>query len=244
VFEPYGASHWAAIALLAVGAALLTIWGRRHRDTKTAVVVSRAFALAIVVVVVLSQIQLVLYRQWDLQSSVPLHLCDLAGAAAAYALWSHRRWAFALTYYWGLTLTSQAFLTPTLDSADFPHLEFLMFWYLHLLVVWAAIYLTWGLGMRPNWRSYAIAVTVTVVWGLAMLAFNHLAGTNYGFVSAKPAGPTILDLLGDWPWYLFSELALGAAVWALITWPWVARQRPSGVPPDLHRVGQRAHPSA
>jgi uncharacterized membrane protein YwaF len=34
----------------------------------------------------------------------------------------------------------------------------------------------------------------------------------------------MLDLLGPWPWYLLSELVLGAAAWALITWPWV-RQR-------------------
>ena len=164
MFLAYGASHWAAIAVLAVGAAILVAWGRRHRDTATATRVSRILALAIVVVVVPFQIYVLLPGQWNPRTSLPLQLCDLAWMTAVYALWSRRRWAFALTYYWGLTLTSQAFLTPTLDGRDFPHLDYVMFWGLHLLVVWAAIYLTWGLGLRPDWRGYAIAVAATVGW--------------------------------------------------------------------------------
>jgi hypothetical integral membrane protein (TIGR02206 family) len=241
VFLAYGASHWAAIAVLAVGAAVLVAWGRRHRDTATATRVSRVLALAIVVVVVPFQIYVLLPGQWNPRTSLPLQLCDLAWMAAAYALWSRRRWAFALTYYWGLTLTSQAFLTPTLDGRDFPHLDYVMFWGLHLLVVWAAIYLTWGLGLRPDWRGYAIAVAATVGWGLAMLVFNDLAGTNYGFVTAKPPGGSLLDVLGDWPWYLLSELALGSAVWALLTWPWVLRnRRPEKGSPDGATSGAAA----
>jgi uncharacterized membrane protein YwaF len=43
----------------------------------------------------------------------------------------------------GLTLTSQAIVTPDLAS-DFPDPIFLLFWAMHLLVVWAAVYLVWG----------------------------------------------------------------------------------------------------
>lgn len=224
-FVVFGPSHWAVIAVLAVGAAGVVWWGRRHRDTPIATRVRRAMALAILAVLVPFQIYVLLPAQWNPRTSLPLQLCDLAWMAAAYALWSQRPWALALTYYWGLTLTAQAFLTPTLEGRDFPHLDYIMFWSLHLLVVWAAIYLTWGLGLRPNWRSYATAVGATVGYGLAMLVFNEFADTNYGFVSEKPPGGTLLDLLGGWPWYLLSELAVGSAAWALMTWPWVARDR-------------------
>jgi hypothetical integral membrane protein (TIGR02206 family) len=95
---------------------------------------------------------------------------------------------------------------------------------MHSLVVCAAIYLTWGMGLRPDWRSYRVAVLTTIGWGLVMFGFNQLAGTNYGFLNTKPLTASLLDLLGPWPWYLLSELIFGAAAWALITWPWV-RQR-------------------
>lgn len=157
--------------------------------------------------------------QWDIRHSLPFHLSDLAAIVAIYTLWTRNPWGFALLYYWGLTLTSQAFITPVLDL-DFPHLKFIMFWISHCLVLWAAVYMTWGWGFRPGWRGYLFTVTVTIGWLLVMLGFNTLAGANYLFVNAKPVGPSLLDLLGEWPWYLFSEVAVGLVLWALITLPW------------------------
>lgn len=141
--------------------------------------------------------------------------------AAVYALWTHRRWAVSLTYYWGLTLTTQAVLTPDL-AAEFPDPVFQLFWAMHLLVVWAAVYLTWGVGLTPDWRSYRTALLVTAGWAAAMLGFNALAGTNYGYLNAKPPSASVLDLLGPWPWYVVAEIVVVVAAWALVTWPWVA----------------------
>ena len=86
--------------------------------------------------------------------------------------------------------------------------------------MWAAIYLTWGRGMRPDWRSYRLAVVVTVVWAAVTFTFNRIAGTDYGFLNRKPSTASLLDVLGPWPWYVFVAATLVAIVWALMTWPW------------------------
>lgn len=224
-FSPYGPSHLVVLVLFAVGAVAVITAGRRYRGTVVAEWISKLLALAILAVQVPFTVYTLLPGQFDLDTSLPLQLSDLAWMSAAYALWTQRPWAFALTYYWGLTLTSQALITPALDGFDFPHLHFIMFFTYHLLVVWAALYLTFGLGLRPDWRGYGITACATICWGLVMLAFNAVAGSNYGFVNHKPPSGSLLDLLGDWPWYLLSELAVGLAAWALITWPWVRAQR-------------------
>ena len=54
----------------------------------------------------------------NLDTSVPLQLCDVAELTAAYALWSQRHWAFVLTYYWGLVLSSQALITPDIGTPE------------------------------------------------------------------------------------------------------------------------------
>lgn len=152
--------------------------------------------------------------------SVPLHLTDLATVVGAYAFWSQRQWAYVLTYYWGLVLSTQALITPSLNGPDFPGLQFIAFWSIHILVVWAAIYLTWGRRMRPTWRSYRFTVFVTFVWAGITFTFNRIAGTNYGFLNGKPGTGSLLDFLGPWPLYVFVEIALILVVWALMTWPW------------------------
>ncbi|GAA2345272.1 TIGR02206 family membrane protein [Saccharopolyspora halophila] len=219
-FVPYGTSHWALMALIVVGSVGLVVLGRRIERTGPW---CRAFAL----LVLGFNVPLLVYRltpgQWDVRNSLPLHLCDLAWMVAAWALWTRRVRPHALLYFWGLTLTPQAMLTPALNSPDFPHLDFVEFWGQHLLVIWAAAFLTWGTGMRPDWRGYRLSVVVTVAWALAMLAFNARFGSNYGFVSSKPDNPSILDLMGGWPWYLAVELVVGMAAWALLTWPWTRR---------------------
>jgi hypothetical integral membrane protein (TIGR02206 family) len=111
-----------------------------------------------------------------------------------------------------------------------PALEFASYWVQHVLVMWAVCYLTWGLGLCPNWRDYRLALVVTVGWAAVTLTINQALGTNYGYLSRKPGGGSLLDLLGDWPWYLLVVLALLAGVWALITWPWVRRSPASRRP--------------
>lgn len=73
-------------------------------------------------------------------------------------------------------------------------------------------------------RGLAVAVlAVTAVWAVSVFAFNVAAGTNYGYLNAKPSAASALDLLGPWPWYLLAEVAIVAAFWALITVPWATR---------------------
>ncbi|WP_434085267.1 YwaF family protein [Mycolicibacterium goodii] len=220
-FVAYGPSYWIAIAVFVSVAALL-VWLGRRQSGRQARILGRVLGGVTAAIYV----AMLLYT-WippTLERSVPLRLTDLATVVGAYAFWSQRQWAFELTYYWGLTLSAQALISPVLKSPDFPHYEFLAFWSIHLLVVWAAIYLCWGRGMRPSWRSYRFAVAVTAVWAAATMAFNGIAGTNYGFLNAKPATASLLDVLGPWPVYVFTASGLVLIVWALMTWPWESRR--------------------
>jgi hypothetical integral membrane protein (TIGR02206 family) len=226
-FSAYGPSHVVVLVVFAIGAVLLVWIGRRQTESQArflcrvvAVLIVAAFSVALVYKLI----------QPDIETSVPLQLCDIAELTAAYALWSQRHWAFALTYYWGLVLSSQALITPDVGTPeagapDFPHHLFDTFFALHVLVVWAAIYLTWGRGMRPTWRSYRFAVIATLAWAAFTFIFNVIVGTNYGYLNRKPPTASLLDVLGPWPVYLLTEITIVAIVWALMTWPWERTRR-------------------
>jgi hypothetical integral membrane protein (TIGR02206 family) len=225
-FQTYGASHLAAIALLLLGVAALVWLGRAYRGTPAASRLGKVLAVALLAFTVPPQLLYFTPDYWSLERTLPLQLSDLAWMVAALALWTRHRWAVAPTYYWGLTLTTQAVFTPDL-SADFPSPLFFAFWGAHLLVVWAAVYLTWGLRLSPDWRSYRTTLAITVVWGISAILLNLIAGTNFGYLNEKPPFDSILDLFGPWPWYVLVEVTVAAVVWALMTWPWVVlRRRP------------------
>lgn len=226
-FSAYGPSHLVVLAVFVLGAVLLVVIGRRQTQAQ-ARILSRVLAVALIAAFLVA----LAYKLTDptIDNSVPLQLCDLAELAAAYALWSQRHWAFVLTYFWGLVLSSQALITPDIGTAkdgapDFPHHLFLTFFALHVLVVWAAIYLTWGRGMRPRWRDYRFAVIATLAWGAVTFAFNAITGANYGYLNRKPPTASLLDVLGPWPVYLLAEVVIVLIVWALMTWPWERMRR-------------------
>lgn len=223
----YGPSHVTVLVVFVIGAGLLVWIGRRQTEAQ-ARLFGRGFALVILVAFLVALVYKLL--RFDLQTSIPLQLCDIAELVAAVALWSHRRWAFALTYFWGLLLSSQALLTPDIGTPqegapDFPHHLFLTFFTLHVLVVWAAIYLTWGRGGRPRWRDFRLAVVVALGWVAVTLTFNTIAGTNYGYLNGKPPTASILNVLGPWPLYVVAEVVIVILGWALMTWPWERRVR-------------------
>jgi hypothetical integral membrane protein (TIGR02206 family) len=229
-FSAYGPSHLVVLGLFVIGAVAL-VWLGRHQTESQARLLGRVLAALIVTAWIVALVYKLIRPTID--TSVPLQLCDVAEATAAYALWSQQRWAFVLTYYWGLVLSSQALITPDVGTAtegapDFPHHLFITFFALHVLVVWSAIYLTWGRGMRPTWRSYRFAVIATLVWAAIIFSFNVIAGTNYGYLNRKPPTASVLDVLGPWPVYLLAEVAIVAIVWAvLMTWPWERARRHS-----------------
>jgi hypothetical integral membrane protein (TIGR02206 family) len=100
--------------------------------------------------------------------------------------------------------------------------KFIGFWGMHMVIVWAAIFLAWGLGRSPDWIDWRSTVVATLVWLVGVFAFNVVVGTNYGFVNAKPSRGSVLDYLGPWPAYVVVEIVLVATIWALMTLPWHA----------------------
>jgi hypothetical integral membrane protein (TIGR02206 family) len=233
-FVAYGPSHWAVLGLFVIGAVLL-VWIGRSQTESRARLLGRVLAVLIVAAFIVALVYKLIRPALD--TSVPLQLCDVAELTAAYALWSQRHWAFTLTYYWGLVLSSQALITPDVGTPeegapDFPHHLFVTFFTLHVLVVWAAIYLTWGRRMRPTWRSYRFAVVATLAWAAFTFTFNAITGTDYGYLNRKPPTASLLDVLGPWPVYLLTEVAIVLIVWALMTWPWERIRRRAGESPS------------
>ena len=221
-FSAYGPSHLTVLAIFVIGAVALVWIGRRQTEEQ-----ARLFGRIFAAVILAAFIVALVYKlvRPNMETSIPLQLCDVAELTAVYALWSQRHWAFVLTYYWCLVLSSQALITPDVGTPeegapDFPHHLFLTFFTLHVLVVWAAIYLTWGRRMRPTWRSFRFAIIVTLVWVAFTFTFNSITGTNYGYLNRKPPTASVLDVLGPWPVYLVVEITIVLIVWALMTWPW------------------------
>jgi hypothetical integral membrane protein (TIGR02206 family) len=223
-FRVFGPSHLAVLAAAAVLTAALSIHARRQPAARSTRAVNWALALLLLldeaaVLVVAARTDLP-----TLKDHLPFQLCDwVIFTAVAALLWRNQQ-AYELSYFWGLSGTLQALLTPDL-AEDFPHPHFFTFQILHAGVVVAILYLTLGLRMRPHWRSVLHAWLWLQVYVASTALIDRLLDSNYGYLRAKPLQASLFDFLGPWPWYLVSLEVLSLVLFLVCYAPFAVADR-------------------
>jgi hypothetical integral membrane protein (TIGR02206 family) len=154
---------------------------------------------------------------WSVQYTLPLQLTDAVSAAAIVALWTRRTLLVELTYFWALTASLQATVTPDLGQS-FPSVFYFTYFTYHVGAVVAAFLLVFGLGLRPRpraaWRTFALTLCFAAGVGIA----DVITGGNYMYLRTKPAHNSLLNVMGPWPWYIASTAALGLVMLLVLQW--------------------------
>ena len=67
------------------------------------------------------------------------------------------------------------------------------------------IYASAVYGMRPTVKSIFKAFGAIQIYLVFIVGVNALIGSNYLFLMRKPEHTSLLDVLGDWPFYILVE---------------------------------------
>lgn len=246
-FEPNGAFH-ATTVLVCVGLIGATCWaGRRlaagdrsdggRREWRLRCLLGWSFLAW--------QAGATVWRllpgQFDLGESLPLHLCRITGVVAPLALLTMNRRLRAITYFWGLGLSTQGFATP-MWSDGLGTVAFWLYWVGHCQIVGIAIYDVTVHAYRPRLPDLAGALRLGVVFALGVTGANLLLGTNYCYLGAGSYdAPSIVDAFGPWPqrWFVLVGVAsawLGALYGVAVGVGWVKTRVPTPALPDAPAV--------
>jgi hypothetical integral membrane protein (TIGR02206 family) len=161
-------------------------------------------------------------RAFDFANALPLQLCDVTVLAAALALWFRPPLLVELTYFWALAGSLQALLTPDLPQ-HFPSFLFVQYYVAHGGAVIAALVLVVGLRLSPRRGAVIKVAAITIGYAALVGLVDVVTGANYMYLRTKPPGPTPLDLLGPWPWYLVPAALIGAGLFFVLDLPFRVR---------------------
>jgi hypothetical integral membrane protein (TIGR02206 family) len=222
-FTLFGPAHLTVLFLTFALPAFLAWLVRRPGGERWA----RPIAWTFAAVLLLNQVGLLIWAAGGdvkLKEHLPLHLFDWATFTCAAALvWRHRL-SYELTYFWGLAGTLQAVLTPDLE-VTFPHPGFIAFQIAHAGLIAAVLFLTLGLGLRPDLRSLGRAFLWLQAYLVVTAGLNLLLDTNYGYLRHGPARPSLIDYLGPWPIYLVSLEIVALLLFSLCYLPFAVADR-------------------
>jgi hypothetical integral membrane protein (TIGR02206 family) len=206
--EHWSAEHLAALAATALAATLLVAAARRGGD-RWALPLGRGLALLILAAFVGEQLTYALRGEWSARVNLPLQLTDAVTLATVAALWRpDSRLLVELVYFWALSASLQALLTPDLRQS-FPDPLYFTYFVTHAGAVAAACLLVFGSGRTPRPGSVARVYAVTALFALCAAAGTLATGGNYMFLRRKPASGSLLDYMGPWPVYIATGAALG-----------------------------------
>jgi hypothetical integral membrane protein (TIGR02206 family) len=209
--------HVAAVVATGILAGLAVVAARTWSPASV-LLLSRGLALLILLAFATDHAVAIVRGDWSVDRYLPLHLTDSVTIVAAIALWTGRLLAVELAYFWALTASLQAVLTPDLGEG-FPDPYFWTYFVTHSGAVVAACLLVFGRELQPRAGAVRRAFVATVYVASAAALANLLTGGNYMFLREKPDSGSLLDLLGPWPWYIASAALIALALFTALDAP-------------------------
>jgi hypothetical integral membrane protein (TIGR02206 family) len=210
----FSVAHLAMLAVLAIAGTVAVLAPRRHPGEWLR---RAAWVLAVVIFAGWAgeYIAEIVVGTWTINYSLPLQLTDAVSLAAIIALLTRRAPFVELVYFWSLSASLQAVLTPDLGST-FPSAFYFTYFAYHVGSIVAACLLVFGCGLYPSrgaiWRVYAITLAFATVSGIG----DVITGGNYMYLRSKPIHSSLLSVMGPWPVYIVAGAALGLVLFLVL----------------------------
>jgi hypothetical integral membrane protein (TIGR02206 family) len=223
-FVLFGPPHLAALAAVMLVNVWIVAWRRRFTPGQRRAL---RYTLAGVLVVVES-----LWHWWNwaigawsIRYMLPLHICSILVWLSAYMLLTGNRTIYEFSYFLGLAAASQVLITPDAGPYGFPHFRFFQVILSHGAIVTTAVYMTAVEGYRPYWSSVKRVLITLNVYGVFILLLNFALNSNYLFIHHVPETPSLIDMLGPWPWYILALEGIAIFAILLLYLPWAIKDR-------------------
>jgi hypothetical integral membrane protein (TIGR02206 family) len=221
--------HIAALAATATLCVVVPVAARRWPGSWTTWF-GRGLAVFLVGWLIADQLYRILRGTYTIDTNLPLELTNAVTLIAALALWTRGQLLFELAYFWGLTASLQAALTPGLRPDEtFPGFYFWHYFAVHSGAVVAAIFLAFGVGMTARRGAILWIFAITAAWAALVAVGNVITGGNYMYLDEKPRTASLLDYMGPWPVYIPATGIVTLVMFALLDLPF-RRRRPDPQP--------------
>lgn len=214
-FVMFSASHFVILAIFVFISVVIFLYRKKLNDDNW----KRAelgVTFSLILCEIMNHIWMYVNGIWKVGRSMPLELCNIGLILCVILLLTRKKLIFEILFFIAILGATQAIFTPAL-TYDFPHFRFFHFFYAHMMVVWVTLYFTWAKRYSLTFRS-VIKLIVFINLLLPVILFvNKQTNGNYWFLRHKPENPSFFDMLGPYPWYIFSLESLLIII-SLIVW--------------------------
>lgn len=220
----FGPAHLLILISVPLIGWCLAQWSRRSQRAARAIRYSLATFLAVNEVI--WYVFRIRTEGFRFPNALPLNLCDVMLWVTVLAAFTLKPLAFEAAYYAGIAGMTQALLTPDLWAplASYPTIYFFL---AHGMAVATVLTLVWAGLASPRSGSWWKMLVLLNAYAAVIGTFDAVFKTDYMYLCQKPAGASLLDYFGPWPFYLVPAEVVAITVFWLLWLPF--RNRPHAI---------------
>ncbi|PLS08386.1 YwaF family protein [Neobacillus cucumis] len=224
-FRLFSVEHLLPLGIILILCTLLFIFRNKLKEKSKRRYVSFFLAFLLFFSTAWEQAWLLFEHGWSLKRSLPLQLSDLSVILAIVMLFTRSKKLFEFMYFAGLGSSLQAILTPDLGRYSFPHFEYFEFFVSHGGVVLACLFMVLVFNYCPTLQGMWVTIFIVNIYSGIVFFLNKWLGANYLYIMKKPKSVSLLDYLGQWPWYLLSmEMVMILSFYILYCPLWIKKK--------------------
>ncbi|MEP6647439.1 MAG: TIGR02206 family membrane protein [Saprospiraceae bacterium] len=218
-FQTFSFTHFATLIVLVIFTMVMIRLGQKA-DGKMKIWIGYSIASASLAVLLIDLGIRFMHNGIDVLVDLPLFMCDLAALVLPFIILQQNRKWIGIFYFWALAGTLQALITPELND-NYPSFEFFRYFIMHGAIVSAVLYYVVVMKVIITWKDLLNAVVYAQVYLVTIHIINMMLGSNYSYTMAKPAGHTVVDLFGNWPWYILGGEVLMIILFIILLLPFI-----------------------
>jgi hypothetical integral membrane protein (TIGR02206 family) len=207
--ELWSADHLAALAVTVLAVALVA----SRRGDRPAL--RGALAALLAAGFAGEQLTYALRGDWSAKVNLPFQLTDAVTLVSIAALLRPAPLLCELVYFWALSASLLAVLTPDLGYA-YPDVLYFTYFATHISAIAAACLLVFGERRAPRPGAVARVYAITAAFGVCAAVATVATGGNYMFLRRKPVHESLLDVMGPWPVYIAAGAILALLLFAAL----------------------------
>ncbi len=174
--------------------------------------------------IVAFNIYLLSLGNYDVSKDLPLFLCSFMALIIPIYTYYRKYWVYEILFFWVVAGTTQGVITPDI-AEGFPSFDYFRYWIVHLGLLVVMFYATFVFNDRPTFKSVFKSIIALQLYMLVMYCVNWVLGANYTYLNAKPDAPSLLDYMGDWPYYVVTAQLVIIPYFLLIYLPFFIEEK-------------------
>ena len=161
---------------------------------------------------------------YNITTDLPLYLCSLIALLIPLFTYYRKFWMFEILLFWIIAGTSQGVITPDIPTG-FPAFDYFRYWVVHLGLLIIIFYAVFVFKMKPRFRSVFKSFFALQIYVVFVVIINYILNANYFYLNEKPQSASVLDYLGEWPFYIIVAQVIIIPYFITIYLPFYLAQR-------------------